>query len=240
MSRHTDDALPVGIGEHVVHRSTGVIDSHGLKGMLGFLALLPLYFVTFFVSFFPWSTRVPLALRRWWPARRRDVLGWYLLVQALVVFVAFSLVRTKLPHYTMPAFPCLALWLALQLRSEENSFAWFGKRFVAMAVLILALMLADLPRSQKIICSRKISGARCNRTSARKPGSAVSVTRNRAWSGNSAVSSRMWSTLGEVKQAKDFLTNAPPFILVLPTKDLAASLAGHKRTANCSFPAWTW
>jgi hypothetical protein len=30
--------------------------------------------------------------------------------------------------------------------------------------------------------------------------------------------------LGEVKLAKDFLTNAPPFILVLPTKD-AAQLA---------------
>jgi hypothetical protein len=28
-------------------------------------------------------------------------------------------------------------------------------------------------------------------------------------------------TLGEEKEAKNFLTNAPPFILVLPTKDLA-------------------
>ena len=28
-------------------------------------------------------------------------------------------------------------------------------------------------------------------------------------------------TLGDVTLAKDFLTNAPPFILVLPTKDLA-------------------
>ena len=55
----------VGMGEHVFRRSTGVIDGHGLAGMLGFVALLPLYFVTFFVSFFPWSTRVPATLRRW-------------------------------------------------------------------------------------------------------------------------------------------------------------------------------
>jgi hypothetical protein len=29
-------------------------------------------------------------------------------------------------------------------------------------------------------------------------------------------------TLGDEKQAKDFLTNAPPFILVLPTKDMVS------------------
>ena len=62
-------------------------------------------------------------------------------MQALIVFVAFSLVRTKLPHYTMPAFPCIALWLALQIARENNPFAWFGKRFAAMVVLILVLML---------------------------------------------------------------------------------------------------
>ncbi len=39
----------IGMGEHVFHRSTGIIDSHGLKGLGGFVALLPLYFLTFFV-----------------------------------------------------------------------------------------------------------------------------------------------------------------------------------------------
>jgi 4-amino-4-deoxy-L-arabinose transferase-like glycosyltransferase len=84
---------------------------------------------------------IPLKIRRWWPERRCDTVGWYLLAQALIVFVVFSLVKTKLPHYTMPAFPCMALWLALQLRAEANAFAWFQWRFAAMVVLILALML---------------------------------------------------------------------------------------------------
>ena len=53
------------------------------------------------------------------------------LTEALLVFAAFSFVRTKLPHYTMPAFPCLALWLARQISAEEKSFAWFQKRFLA-------------------------------------------------------------------------------------------------------------
>ncbi len=48
------------------------------------------------------------------------------MIQALIVFAVFSCVRTKLPHYTMPAFPCIALWLALQLRGETGAFEWFG------------------------------------------------------------------------------------------------------------------
>ena len=208
----------IGIGEHVIHRSTGIIDSHGLKGMLGFIALLPLYFLTFFVSFFPWSTRVPLALRRWWPERRRDELGWYLLMQALVVFVAFSLVRTKLPHYTMPAFPCLALWLALQLRSEDNSFAWFGKRFAAMAVVILVLMLAGSAVFKNYLLTENLWRAvQPHLRAETKVGCFGYTEPSLVWKFRSVVTNMV--TLGEEKQAKDFLTNAPPFILVLPAKD---------------------
>src|ERR1017187_6580173 len=39
--------LKVGMGEPVIFRSIGVIDSHGLKGWGGFFLLLPLYFLTF-------------------------------------------------------------------------------------------------------------------------------------------------------------------------------------------------
>ena len=40
------------MGEHVFHRSTGIIDSHGLKGIAGFIALLPLYFADIFRELF--------------------------------------------------------------------------------------------------------------------------------------------------------------------------------------------
>lgn len=213
----------IGLGEHVFHRSTGIIDSHGLKGVGGFVALLPLYFVTFFASFFPWSTRVPLALRRWWPERRRDGLGWYLLTQALVVFVAFSLVRTKLPHYTMPAFPCLALWLALQLRSEANSFTWFGKRFAAMAALILVLMLGFASVAKNYLLTENLWRAvQPHVRPETKVGCFGYTEPSLVWKFRGVVTKVV--TLGEAKQAKDFLTNAPPFILVLPAED-AASLA---------------
>jgi len=35
----------VGMGEHVIHRSTGVIDGHGLSGVGGFIGTFPLYFL---------------------------------------------------------------------------------------------------------------------------------------------------------------------------------------------------
>jgi 4-amino-4-deoxy-L-arabinose transferase-like glycosyltransferase len=210
----------VGMGEHVFKRTIAVNDSHGLAGTLGFIALLPLYFVTFFVSFFPWSTRVPSALRRWWPERQRDDLGWYLLTQALLVFVVFSFVRTKLPHYTMPAFPCLALWLARQISVEEKSFAWFQKRFLAMAVFILALTLAGFSVARNFLLTENLWRAVRPHVRPETKVACLGYTEpSLVWKFRSVSTNIV--VLGDAKLARDFLTNAPPFILVLPTKDFA-------------------
>lgn len=210
----------VGMGEHVFHRSVGVIDSHGGSGVLGFVALLPLYFFTFFVSFFPWSTRVPTTLYRWWPERSRDVLGWYLLLQALIVFVVFSLVRTKLPHYTLPAFPCIALWLALQLRSDGNSFVWFRRRFVAMVVVILVLMLGFTSVARNHLLTENLWRAvQPHLRPETKVGCFGFTESSLVWKFRSVTTNMV--VLGDVKNAKSFLTNEPPFILVLPTRDVA-------------------
>lgn len=107
--------LRVGIGKHVIHRSFGVMEGHGLSGWLGYVALWPLYFLTFFASFFPWSIWAPGEFRRGWSEAWGDDLRWFLLVQAALVFGVFTLAATKLPHYTLPAFPCLALWLAFRM-----------------------------------------------------------------------------------------------------------------------------
>jgi 4-amino-4-deoxy-L-arabinose transferase-like glycosyltransferase len=210
----------IGMGEHVFHRSVGVIDSHGGAGMLGFIALLPLYFLTFFVSFFPWSTRVPATLRRWWPERSRDDLGWYLLVQALIVFVVFSLVRTKLPHYTMPAFPCIALWLALQLRFVENSFIWFQRRCVAMVVFVLIVMLGFTSVAENYLLTENLWRAvKPHVRPETKVGCFGFTESSLVWKFRSVTTNLV--VLGDVKKAHNFLTNEPPFILVLPTRDVA-------------------
>ena len=209
----------VGMGEHVFNRSIGVLDSHGAKGLAGFIALMPLYFLTFFVSFFPWSTRVPAAARNWWPERKRDDLGWYLFVQVLLVFVVFSLVRTKLPHYTMPAFPCIALWLARQISHQPNISAWAGKRLAAMTVFILLLTLGVTSfMSNRLLTLNLWNATRPYVKADTKIGCFGYVEPSQVWHFRSVTTN--YVTLGNVTEAKDFLTNTPPFILVMPTKAL--------------------
>ena len=212
--------LDIGIGEHVINRSVGVNDDHGLKGLGGFLATVPVYFLTFFVSFFPWSTRMPSRLKRWWPERRRDSIGWYLLVQATIVFIIFSLVRTKLPHYTLPAFPCIALWLGLQIANEPDVSAWFGKRFIGMTLFIAFVMLGCFSVVKYDFLTENLW--RATKAYVRpetKVGCFGFTESSLVWRFRT-VSTNM-VTLGEEKDAADFLTNPPPFILVLPTRDVA-------------------
>jgi 4-amino-4-deoxy-L-arabinose transferase-like glycosyltransferase len=208
----------IGIGEHVINRSVHVNDSHGLAGTLGYIATTPLYFITFLVSFFPWSTRVPLRLKNWWPTRAQDSVGWYLLLQAGIVFVLFSLVRTKLPHYTMPAFPCVALWLALQISGEPNVFHWFGKRVIGMTIFILIVMLGFFSVAKYHFLTENLWRATKQYV---RPETKIGcygfhesslVWRFRTVSTN-------FVALDDEKRAPNFLTNSPPFIFVVPTDD---------------------
>jgi 4-amino-4-deoxy-L-arabinose transferase-like glycosyltransferase len=245
----------VGMGVHVFQRSTAVNDGHGLKGWAGYILTAPLYFLTFLVSFLPWTIRrpegelpelralrqhgrggaaaawvlqrvsfiltIPIRIWRWWPTRKSDDLGWYLLGQALIVFGAFSLVRTKLPHYTMPAFPCIALWLALQLRGEAGAAAWFQKRLATMVVLVLILMLGGGAVVRHEFLTERLWVALKPYTQAEtRIGFYGFNESSLVWKFRGVVTNTV--TLGEEKNAKNFLTNAPPFILVLPTKDLPA------------------
>ena len=121
----------VGIGRHVVSRSFMTLEGHGASSFGMYVLLLPFYFVTVFISFFPWSIKLPWLIRKLWRNREAGVIhlrqgyggqaapGYsgipvdtYLLSGIAVIFVIFTLVSTKLPHYTLPAFPLLALLLA--------------------------------------------------------------------------------------------------------------------------------
>jgi 4-amino-4-deoxy-L-arabinose transferase-like glycosyltransferase len=113
--------LTVGIGRHVVTRSFMTLEGHGASSFGMYVLLLPFYFATVFISFFPWSIKLPWLTRKLWRNREAgvDVPGYsgipidtYLLWGIAIIFVIFTLVSTKLPHYTLPAFPLLALLLA--------------------------------------------------------------------------------------------------------------------------------
>ncbi len=211
----------VGMGEHVINRSLGALDGHGPKDTFQYLALMPLYFATFFASFFPWSLRVPGTLWRWWPERKRDDFGWYLLVNAAVVFIAFSLVKTKLPHYTLPAFPLIALWLARQISSDAKLPSWFGKRFAMMVALIFIVTLGVFSYGRGHLLTLNLWNATKPYVKAEtKVGCFGYVEPSLVWRFRAATTNYL--TLDALNKAKDFLTNSPPFILVIPTDQLAS------------------
>ena len=209
-----------GMGDQVFKRAIAVKDSHGMAGILGFVALLPVYLLTFFISFFPWSTRVPLALRLWWPERRGDDLGWYLLMVAALVFAVFSLVVTKLPHYTMPAFPCLALWLARQIGTDGDVSTWFSRRLAAMVVFILSVTLVGFSLLKGHLLTENVWRALQGHVRPETRVGCFGYTEpSLVWRFRAVTTNQV--TLGSVEQAKNFLTNPPPLIILLPTKDLA-------------------
>lgn len=130
----------VGIGRHVVERGFGALEGHGGQTWQSYLLTLPFYFGTVFVSFFPWSIKLPALTKRLW--RERDAVDRYLIVGIALVFILMTIVKTKLPHYTLIAFPLLALLLArhlFQLRGSPR----FGVR-AALTALVLWLSVSLL------------------------------------------------------------------------------------------------
>jgi 4-amino-4-deoxy-L-arabinose transferase-like glycosyltransferase len=132
----------IGIGRHVVGRAFTAMGGHGARSFAVYLLLLPFYFLTVFVSFFPWSIKLSWLLRRL--RRNRDPLDVYLLCGILIVFGIFTFVTTKLLHYTLPVFPLLALLLARAL-SAENSTGFLKKSAVSAVAIYLGLALLVAP-----------------------------------------------------------------------------------------------
>jgi 4-amino-4-deoxy-L-arabinose transferase-like glycosyltransferase len=108
---------------------------HGHRGSI-------LYYVPVLaLAFVPWSAFLPVAL-----ARRPGLDGererWLRLVglHSAVAFVLFSAAATKLPHYIVPAFPGLALWVADRLEGDAPP----GRRSLAASVAATVVLLIAL------------------------------------------------------------------------------------------------
>lgn len=106
------DYWRVGLGEDVGSRMVTPFQGHGGSSAGWYLLSLPLYLLTFWLSALPWSPLLLIHRRRLFAGWRPDPVDVYLLLNASLVFLVFSLMVTKLPHYTLPAFPVLALLFA--------------------------------------------------------------------------------------------------------------------------------
>jgi 4-amino-4-deoxy-L-arabinose transferase-like glycosyltransferase len=148
----------VGIGRHVIGRSLATMEGHGANSFGMYLLLLPFYFVTVFVSFFPWSIKLPWLAGRLWRKQeagvsdpsysKRHKLDNYFITGIAIIFVIFTLVSTRLPHYTLPAFPLLALLLARHWHGAaaiKNDGFLFRTIAIASACVWIAIALVVPP-----------------------------------------------------------------------------------------------
>lgn len=101
-----------------------------------FLWVMPL-------AFLPWLPLLVRAGARGWAALRTSFPDGPLIRYALFILVFFSISRSKLPTYILPALPALALLAAAQLKGDEShgrSFRW-PKRMVALLAVLLPVVM---------------------------------------------------------------------------------------------------
>jgi 4-amino-4-deoxy-L-arabinose transferase-like glycosyltransferase len=139
----------VGIGKHVVGRSLIAMEHHGGSGWLGYVLFLPFFLVTVFLSFFPWSIFIPRIVARL--RSKMDDDESYLLIGVIVVFVVFTFVQTKLPHYTLPCFPMLSI---LAVRSMGKMFR---PMLVTVTLVYVVIALAGFRAVEPFFLSKTIA-----------------------------------------------------------------------------------
>jgi len=218
----------VGIGRHVVGRSFATMEGHGANSFGMYLLLLPFYFVTIFISFFPWSIKLPWLTRKAW--RRRDEIDNYFITGVAVIFIIFTLVKTKLPHYTLPAFPLLALLLARHWSPQEG-VAWpsFKRIAVTTACCYLAIALI-VPR----LVARLFPAYQLFQESRRylQPdmqfGSVEFDEPSLVWYFRSRVHGFL--TLMNRNRALEFMAEAGPRFVIMPTSLVSTLFANHPET----------
>jgi 4-amino-4-deoxy-L-arabinose transferase-like glycosyltransferase len=204
----------IGIGKHVVGRSLATMEGHGGDSFGAYVALLPFFFVTVFASFFPWSIKLPALWKNL--CRARDASDKFLLTGALIIFVSFTLVKTKLPHYTLPAFPLIALLMSR--RAEElklsRTLAW------CTAAALLAIALIAPPLVSGFVPSYRLARvSRAELRSAMEFGAVEYTEPSLVWYFRPHIGGFM--TPLKSKEAVGYLSEPGARFLVLPTGSAA-------------------
>jgi 4-amino-4-deoxy-L-arabinose transferase-like glycosyltransferase len=217
----------VGIGRHVVSRSFMTLEGHGPSSLGMYVLLLPFYFVTVFISFFPWSIKLPWLFRKLWRGRTTGINGpgfsgnlidTYLLTGIAIVFVIFTLVSTKLPHYTLPAFPLLALLLARhwQPAADETSHSSFARIAITSACVCMGIALVVPPMAARFFPAYQLLEVSRESLEPRMKFAAVDFQEpSLVWYFRSRVQGFL--TPLNKRRAAEFMSAPDPRFIVLPT-----------------------
>jgi 4-amino-4-deoxy-L-arabinose transferase-like glycosyltransferase len=128
------------LSRNVIERTLEPLEQH--KGPPGY------YFITLWGTYFPWSLFLPVTI--WLAFRHRNLPAIRFAIAACVgPWIMFELVRTKLPHYLLPAFPPLAFLTADALvrcfRGQYDDLVRRGFIAAAGAWAIIVIGIGILP-----------------------------------------------------------------------------------------------
>jgi len=112
LTRSGDAFMAESVGRDLLPKIFGIQESHG--GPPG------LYFILFWVTFWPAATLAGMAAPAIW-ASRREKGARFLLAWLVPTWILFELVITKLPHYVLPLYPAIAILLVGILDSHRLS-----------------------------------------------------------------------------------------------------------------------
>lgn len=134
--------LSESVGHDMMAKVTGGREGKGLPP--GY------YLATFQITFLPWAFLTLMAIPWVW-RRRDDPSVRFAIAWILPVWLVFEAVPTKLMHYTLPAFPALAMLTAAALLdpslergmiATHRRLAWFASGVGLLAMIALCVALA--------------------------------------------------------------------------------------------------
>jgi 4-amino-4-deoxy-L-arabinose transferase-like glycosyltransferase len=143
-TRTHGEYLRVGIGGHVLARMTTGFDGHGAANFWTYLLGLPIYLVVLAVSFAGWSVWFPWAYKKLRAEKFGGAPERFLLAGIVIIFAVFTLSRTRLPHYTLPAYPLVALLFTRIWGTNGRSFRPFKAVAAGIAVIAVAASLVAM------------------------------------------------------------------------------------------------
>ena len=211
----------------MIGRSFATMEGHGANSLWMYLLLLPFYFVTVFVGFFPWSIKLPSLIRNLWRERKaglgahgynRNEIDAYLVAGTAIIFIIFTLVSTKLPHYTLPAFPLLALLLARHWQGAalSNRHSLFKKIAIVTACVWIATALVVPPMVARFFPAYKLfHESQADLKSYMQFASAGFEEPSLVWYFRGRV--KGFLTPVNKRQASEFMNAPGPRFIVLPT-----------------------
>ncbi|MDB5544305.1 MAG: glycosyl transferase [Hyphomicrobiales bacterium] len=124
--------LTESVGNDMLGKVSTGQESHGAPPLT--------YFVAFWATAWPMAPLAALAAPFAWRARREPAVA-FLLAWIVPFWLLFEAIPTKLPHYVLPAYPAIAILIAIAIERGELSLSRKWGRALLRLVPGLALVL---------------------------------------------------------------------------------------------------